>query len=1163
MDQPTEEERLGFVRSYGVEPVDVNTDLTFKDAATTVAEMTPIIGDAMAAKEIYDELQKEDPDYRFIAVLGGAGLIGAIPGIGDVAAKGIREAADMIKRIEVDPDALGSLGGNIRLKPKEESGRGLVRDVDDLVDTWAKGNISNKELRDSAKELGVEINTKRITKNRDSSDIEITMPDGNIYTGVNTIPDEVIDPEYVKELTKNADTDAIKELGLSDEALEAWKAENYAKDKFRVAPIEKLEDAAKALREGEITSGEFRELSDAYQPIVPIEEMPNFPTKEEVVQALHATDKRKVQKGVIGVNKTIKDGTPISARLDIPAYNDTDTWVVSLHDGTEKGGATVGYAQTAVLNDVNFTTVPLAASSIAAGKGKTTIARMNGSYVNAEPEEVYNTAKELLEANPEDWTQVGMNPYRASYFYDKADGMPVVSSDQVIQVGPLVFAQNVKKTTPDDEMFEFTNKRTGVTANFSEGGMALEEQMAMNFGDIPDNTIGQDPVSGNDIPMGSTAENVRDDIPTMLSEGEIVVPADVVNFHGVKLFEDLRAEAKLGYAKMANDGRIGGEPIDDTPDMDMDISLTLEDLETSDDMEPVQMNRGGTSMKDYAGIEKQAKNIKPPKRTAPRKTHAEIMAQAFGSNTDSRKDNSPAAISKRVQARKNKPKNRFEAIRNRLRDIFDGDDEPNRQSKFDFGFSGNPMERAARKYGSPASATKNESLRAGQVAGAYTGGEEPVNNSVRYYDQPFYKRLMEGIGVEFFDDGGLIGGEDQFNQPFYAEGQEGGFDMENAYANYGEGTGDGPLLEMREYMNDAGHRIFITFIDGVPQMEIPAGYYPVEEGSTVVAPNPIGGSGGSDMGDDGNAGGIPPELMPTPINYKELTMEELTQMVEDQKSMKGNVLAAGIGSLNAIVGGAMKVAMWNETRQLKNEIQRRRDDPATSEVDKRRYDQLLEIANAEEPGLIATLLGKLTGNDPNAPAVRTQEQTDALYNQLDKMTKAYTPEDQQADLRNNRGFTPGVDDAITPASPAATTTPVIPEQGTDADAFDKMQDRFDIERIEADMKAQPRPAPRTATKPIRQESDRVRKARQNTQKVMKDMRDRGASREERNKSLKAAARTENVLRDLDRGVVRGFHKGAVVDKPKVKKVVKGLKKASKLHAEQAKTLEEEVKKKSK
>ena len=155
MDQPTEEERLEFVKSYGVEPVtDINTDLTFKDAGTAVAEMTPIIGDAMAAKEIYDELQKEDPDYRFIAVLGGAALIGAVPGIGDVAAKGIRNAADMIKRIEADPDALGSLGGNIRIKPKAEQGTPTVEAAgltDEAIEKWRKENATSEEFRKSLK----------------------------------------------------------------------------------------------------------------------------------------------------------------------------------------------------------------------------------------------------------------------------------------------------------------------------------------------------------------------------------------------------------------------------------------------------------------------------------------------------------------------------------------------------------------------------------------------------------------------------------------------------------------------------------------------------------------------------------------------------------------------------------------------------------------------------------------------------------------------------------------------------------------------------------------------------------------------------------------------------------------------------------------------------
>jgi hypothetical protein len=160
------------------------------------------------------------------------------------------------------------------------------------------------------------------------------------------------------------------------------------------------------------------------------------------------------------------------------------------------------------------------------------------------------------------------------------------------------------------------------------------------------------------------------------------------------------------------------------------------------------------------------------------------------------------------------------------------------------------------------------------------------------------------------------------------------------------------------------------------------------------------------MGDDGNAGGIPPELMPTPVNYKELTMEELTKMVEDQKKMKGNILSGGISVLSPVVGGAIKVAMWNTTRQTKAEIIRRRDDPYTSEVDKRRYDSLLEISEREEPGLIATLFGRLTGNDPSTPAGRTDGQTEALMSQLNKMTNAYTPDVQEA----NTTTTPGVDD---------------------------------------------------------------------------------------------------------------------------------------------------------
>ena len=101
--------------------------------------------------------------------------------------------------------------------------------------------------------------------------------------------------------------------------------------------------------------------------------------------------------------------------------------------------------------------------------------------------------------------------------------------------------------------------------------MAISDQMEMALnGQAPQ----VDPVSGNEVPPGSLPVEVRDDIDAKLSEGEYVVPADVVRFFGVKFFEDLRTKAKIGLAKMEDDGRIGGEPVDMAamPPQGMDIS---------------------------------------------------------------------------------------------------------------------------------------------------------------------------------------------------------------------------------------------------------------------------------------------------------------------------------------------------------------------------------------------------------------------------------------------------------------------------------------------------------------------------------------------------------------------------------------------------------------
>lgn len=91
---------------------------------------------------------------------------------------------------------------------------------------------------------------------------------------------------------------------------------------------------------------------------------------------------------------------------------------------------------------------------------------------------------------------------------------------------------------------ELANYRIGMAkGGLAEGGMLQEG-----------GTI--DPVSGNEVPPGALQEEVRDDIPAQLSEGEFIFPADVVRFIGLENLMKLRQTAKEGLAKMESMGQM-------------------------------------------------------------------------------------------------------------------------------------------------------------------------------------------------------------------------------------------------------------------------------------------------------------------------------------------------------------------------------------------------------------------------------------------------------------------------------------------------------------------------------------------------------------------------------------------------------------------------------
>jgi len=97
-----------------------------------------------------------------------------------------------------------------------------------------------------------------------------------------------------------------------------------------------------------------------------------------------------------------------------------------------------------------------------------------------------------------------------------------------------------------------------------------------------------DPISGNEVPVGSSQEEVRDDIPAQLSEGEFVFPADVVRFIGLSKLMKLRQQAKAGLKRMEDMGQMGNSEEATLPD---DIPFDMDDLDLEDDT--LELQEGG------------------------------------------------------------------------------------------------------------------------------------------------------------------------------------------------------------------------------------------------------------------------------------------------------------------------------------------------------------------------------------------------------------------------------------------------------------------------------------------------------------------------------------------------------------------------------------------
>ena len=317
---------------------------------------------------------------------------------------------------------------------------------------------------------------------------------GKKTSGKTKLKQKVIKTDVEPELQT---FDTYKDVGLDEEGLISLqnKLKNSVKQKeedfglpHRAKQDPKVIEAALSLSKNDIGVEDFRNLIFEKNQPKNWDFVPRPPGVQEIAAAVTGTAKGvsgpgdkvpKITRGIINVNKTIEEGAFVSSRLDIPAYNTYDVWAVTIHkarNAKKDKGSVLGFAQTAMLTDVTFVAPAQGGFMIATSQiPKNPIARMEGRWKNHTTEEAYEKAQELL--TDKNWTQVGYNPFRVSYFYDRATMNPVVAADEVIQVGPFVIAKNVTTALPTDKRFEIKTKE-GNRFNFEEGGkVSTNEQM--------------------------------------------------------------------------------------------------------------------------------------------------------------------------------------------------------------------------------------------------------------------------------------------------------------------------------------------------------------------------------------------------------------------------------------------------------------------------------------------------------------------------------------------------------------------------------------------------------------------------------------------------------------------------------------------------------------
>jgi hypothetical protein len=292
---------------------------------------------------------------------------------------------------------------------------------------------------------------------------------------INPIPgrgyDQGINAQYSMKFAEGGEVKHFEGGGKTGALLSLLKPavnriDMHFKDVIKRTP--QITEAARLLKEGKLSREEFDRIVNQFKPVTPYNFVPQPATEAEAMEALG-------KKGIGKFKLALPEGHPVDLRLDIPAYKDKGVWVNSIHNAGQKNVIPdTSYSNVAAARDVGFEITPrnqerfLNYAADLEGQNKFTGARMQGLWTPMDDKDFIEKSQDALRSK--DWTQIGMDPERHGYFYDRTSMEPIAKADEVLQVGPLVLGKNPKYGKKKDSLYA----QGGLVDNYAPGGRIVK-----------------------------------------------------------------------------------------------------------------------------------------------------------------------------------------------------------------------------------------------------------------------------------------------------------------------------------------------------------------------------------------------------------------------------------------------------------------------------------------------------------------------------------------------------------------------------------------------------------------------------------------------------------------------------------------------------------------